>query len=721
MRTSLIYRLFAYLFFWFYISISNAQWVEISNPEGPFLADGFEVLNDKIFTARYTQSKVSCAYTDDLLNWHLAVELPMDLPYGRTKVLSKNNQLYLFAWNWEAQTADAWKSNDIGLNWEAKPLPFPRPYLFETGTNNLLCASENTISISQNDGTSWETTLTSPGKIFDLRRVGDQTLLATTRDYIYRSTDDGQSWESLAAPYDTDGIDNPNLFLFPTAHGVFIEFRQLEFSDLLRSQDLGDSWNVLTVPSTTGKYNYVRDLKSKGNTLWGVFNGGGGLVASSQDAGETWEFELTPQGTYCLGTIGDTLFAGTSDGFFKTFNDAHSWFSGNQGWEPMSIDVNNNFSFGYIYANEEKLFLSTSDRDLYWTNNDGIIWELVANVGHFDYHFTFGDTLLFFGKGAVRSFDGGENWEILPNDTLYKPYNSNHIFAEIDRIIFAQRPGQDFLLRSTDLGSTWEEIPTSFPFIRQIASSDGVLYLRSSLGIYQSTNFGQTFSPFNTGLSTFQNVEGIWGTANHVFAYTDDKVWRRDGNQWILAGAGLVDNGQQFPILEDVISKGGQTLLYGHENFVGQPAIYLSGDGGLSWTGNWAEPLPHVYHPSLSVVLHNETMYAMGLAAVFLERNIIWKWEGALVNSTEVLRESTSFSLFPNPTNQNFWISLTEDNEIPEKVMISTIAGKEVWSSKWSNGHQFVVPVNDFSPGVYSVSLLWNNGQKTSERLIVVH
>jgi len=285
--------LFLTLFALSLLSPTFAQWSEIPSPYGAYIYDDMEVYEGKVYTTFYGNSRIKCVGTADYLNWLLVADLPASSSFGTSHVIADGNRLYLFGRNQNLQTANAWFSSDGGENWATINLPAPAPHLLAPAGDVLFCASGFAVKRSTDDGANWNTVLMVPEKVWDLKKIDDQTMMVTTVHHIYRSIDQGLNWETLPAPYNAEGNNYPWLTIFPTETAIFVELDSADISTLFRTLDGGGSWDLVQVPSPYDNSN-VSDLLSAGNTLWGAFNGG---IASSEDTGDTWEFHLTPDGS----------------------------------------------------------------------------------------------------------------------------------------------------------------------------------------------------------------------------------------------------------------------------------------------------------------------------------------------------------------------------------------------------------------------------------------
>ncbi|MFC1492429.1 FlgD immunoglobulin-like domain containing protein [candidate division KSB1 bacterium] len=106
------------------------------------------------------------------------------------------------------------------------------------------------------------------------------------------------------------------------------------------------------------------------------------------------------------------------------------------------------------------------------------------------------------------SFDSGRNWsnrtEGLPDryivDVIVSPHNEYVVYVTLSGF------GTSHLFRTSDGGRTWEDIGQNLPDLPTNAvavdpQDSTKIYVGNDLGMWASTDYGQTWFPFNEGLS----------------------------------------------------------------------------------------------------------------------------------------------------------------------------------------------------------------------------
>ncbi len=709
MKTPLNSLLFTVLLFVLFKTNVLAQWTEIPQVFGAYIYDNLEVHDGAVYVSFYTDSKIALTSTQDYINWELVAEQPANSQFGASRFLADGNSLFLTGWNIGQETASAYRSEDDGDTWTPFDLPAPAPYLYVATGGALHCATETTVYRSADNGANWAAVLDVASKTFDLKAFGSQGLLLTTVDSIFRSFDNGVSWQGDPAPYDASGVNFPVLTIYPTSHGLFVELDNGSTSTLFRSLDDGESWISLIVPSMYSNSN-VNDLHSVGDLLWGVFDG---RAAFSSDNGESWDFVVTPDGSLQLAVMGDTLFVGGSNGFYKSYDQAASWLSGNLGWEGTGIPISSFFSGEYLHASEGKLYQSTGD-GLFTTANDGIEWQLRNNEGRFNNRYSSGDTTVFLGDGTLLSLNGEEDWEYIESDI----FNYQFLFAQVGNYLFATSWFVEDMYRSEDWGISWTPLPMDAFFLDGMASDGSALYLLDHDDILVSNDLGQNFSVFNNGLGNNTGIDGIWGVEGRVFVMVDGQLWRREGNQWKPASVGLFDVNGNVPFIRSMSGAGDTVFISGVDQATYYPLFYLSTDGGKTWEGGWEEGLPLLSQHQ--AFLDGGVIYVLGRKLGIGEYySRIWKQELPPPNAT-VAAVRLAGALHPNPANRTTALSFPDGKIFNGTVSVSTFNGQLLWSEMVKGINKLDIPVGDLLPGVYLVNVSSLEGWMANEKLVVV-
>jgi photosystem II stability/assembly factor-like uncharacterized protein len=187
--------------------------------------------------------------------------------------------------------------------------------------------------------------------------------------------------------------------------------------------------------------------------------------------------------------------------------------------------------------------------------------------------------------GVYRSVDGGATWEAVtlpgfsyPTSLVAHPTEANTVYVEASGLFF----------RSGDGGDTWEEAGST-GFRRLVAMSEDAIYAiyddipPSSPAIVRSTDDGETWEPFETGIEGASITSLVIDPNDPTQLYAGGRngsVYRTttSGSTWELVEAELPNGGAfEAPQLA-IAATQPATLYYASEG------VYRSMDKGESWT-----------------------------------------------------------------------------------------------------------------------------------------
>jgi photosystem II stability/assembly factor-like uncharacterized protein len=139
------------------------------------------------------------------------------------------------------------------------------------------------------------------------------------------------------------------------------------------------------------------------------------------------------------------------------------------------------------------------------------------------------------GDGLGRTTDGGDSWEVvLPGLVVafdQDPLNGDHWVA----VEMAIPTDTVYLAESFDDGDTWRlsNLPGDSWWVRQVAFDRGdpqTIYLVvAELGVYRSTDGGQSWAPMNDGLADLMGVHEIFQPGQppgELLCAKTDGLWR---------------------------------------------------------------------------------------------------------------------------------------------------------------------------------------------------
>ena len=387
------------------------------------------------------------------------------------------------------------RSTDNGISWAE----------YNNGLGSVdvqvLASGEATVFAGTSDGiyritsgdTAWKDVgVTLPSRyILTLCAVSPQVYAGTNDGQLFRSGDNGATWKELSIP--------AGVVRSITAHsaGVYIGYD----SALYRSADNGDHW-------TESGSGLPRTLITSLATADGVlFAGVKGGVYRSVDNGVSWV--QSDSGVYyrsvvALAAKGGKVAAGTREGMvYRSVDTALNWSYVNHALIPSHIN--------FIQRIRTDLYAGTTD-GLFRSADSSKSWVPVAPVVRYDDITAIGvlDSIILVGtqkKGLLRY--NGNTWAGI-SDTLF--LNSLGEFTTV-RCIYVHDTTTfagigERLFRSDDYGLTWREIKYlgRSVGVRSIGNIGGELYLGVGSGYLRSDDGGTTFIRSYVNLGPNYNI-----------------------------------------------------------------------------------------------------------------------------------------------------------------------------------------------------------------------
>jgi photosystem II stability/assembly factor-like uncharacterized protein len=267
---------------------------------------------------------------------------------------------------------------------------------------------------------------------------------------------------------------------------------------------------------------------------------------------------------YSLHLRGNGIYAGTSDGIYRSTNNGLAWVLVNNGLYTGNIRVTS------VIDLYDKLFIGT-DSGVYVSTNNGDLWIQknsglnTVNSRLINSLFIYNSLLIFAGteSGIYVSSDEGESWSPKNNGlNILKVYSftsrANKIFAGSESIVYiSTNMGENWSISSlglptqysvqtlatngvnvvaglccgsgayvtTDDGGRWDNIiQISIPntFVR----CDDKIFGGTADGVLLSTDGGYYWVAYNEGLQ-YLNTTAIDYNSTYIYAAVENYVWRR--------------------------------------------------------------------------------------------------------------------------------------------------------------------------------------------------
>ncbi len=223
---------------------------------------------------------------------------------------------------------------------------------------------------------------------------------------------------------------------------------------------------------------------------------------------------LTNLHVLSLASVSDKIiFAGTPFGMFCSTNSGLSWSEKSLGLDYLTIESLGSNHHNYVYAG-----ISGGDPpyDLHsecvMSNDTANTWQNI-DIGYSDYNFMsisdadstnifatiWGVYNFLYGGNhyVIQTTDGGYSWETKKTFIDNSSSIANPILT-YDSLILVGRADPPNLFRSTDLGTTWQELyidSSSFPpaVLSFCYNDQGIFFAGTTNKIFRSTDFGLTW------------------------------------------------------------------------------------------------------------------------------------------------------------------------------------------------------------------------------------
>lgn len=388
-------------------------------------------------------------------------------------------------------------SDDRGLTWPGHTITAGLADVDVDPSNSdviYVTTLDGQIQKSVDGGGQWTTLatlhtgLTAPR--LSISPLQPSRLMAITADGISMSSDGGLTWQvrnkGLTTGYVASvtpgtgriyvGANSGRLFSLPSGSSSLVEAD----SNLLELQQARSaSMGVISIPGPTD------------DTLFAVL--GAKSVVRSRDSGRTWTATslsnaVEPRLLAASALEPRTVYAGTSDGVYKTTDEGDTWSRQSTGLPSSPLEVQALVVGGTPAVLYAATFIPTQNEanpyQLFRSNDSAASWAPVKVASNerlmalaVDPQ---NDQVLFAGRGSnlYRSLDGGVTWSVGKN------VDGNALCCTFGAIVFD--PGNSkvisavsssLIVRSVDGGESWQSLgggvagatPLSPPFLSTLA------------------------------------------------------------------------------------------------------------------------------------------------------------------------------------------------------------------------------------------------------------
>ena len=520
--------------------------------------------------------------TDNGSHWAPANQ-GIDRTHIRDIILSGNNLLASASASNCPSSLNVFKSTDGGTTWSptsglngrvVESFAVKGGFVY-AGTFNV---NGSGIFRSSDNGDTWQE-VPSPIDSGDKLFVSDNAIIVANSNFIWRSLTDGASWE-LVEQFALSGIGS--------FARVGTKLLAAAFGGIYTSTDNGGSWTFSAFADGASSFS------SDGNT---IYLGSSNKVFKSTDQGQSWTDVSTGLGKGDIRALlfdGTSVFAGTPNdaaGIYRSSNGGTSWSPAALGL-PASSNVRSLISFGSdVFAGMQfDGIYRSSDRGDNWAKvepNNALLSQALV------FEFCSKGDALFAGasNGIYKSTDGGATFQRMLNGfpaninvAVYSLTVSNTNILAATSVSISSTETLDAIFYSTDDGGNWHQaiLPTNPVFISAVESDGSPLAYAgvytdsfSTTGLYKSTDGGLNWVSRTTSLSV--DIERILANGNNVLASTlFTAYYSTDFGEVIWINS---------PLPGSVLGQGVDTYTRkGNSIFAGNEGMYLSTNGGGSWT-----------------------------------------------------------------------------------------------------------------------------------------
>ena len=272
----------------------------------------------------------------------------------------------------------------------------------------------------------------------------------------------------------------------------------------------------------------------------------------------------------CFTSSSNIIFAGSSNGIYKTYNGGQTWVEVSNGLSQKKITS--------LAALGSKIFAATEDSGMFVSSNMGVQWMPVTNLPkkHISSIVAFNSKIYASnrGEGIYYSQDTGSTWIAMNSSGIY--LNISDIAINDTAIFAATGSG---IYQSYDNGNTWQQsaLPMIGMSFGRIIARGSKIVATSGNGVFISDNNGLTWNAANNDSIEYGTPFSVNLTDNYIFIGTIfDGLFRSpdNGMHWERINTGITSE-----MIHSLYTK--NNILYAGSSGGG---IYKSYDNGINWS-----------------------------------------------------------------------------------------------------------------------------------------
>lgn len=495
----------------------------------------------------------------------------------------------------------------------------------------------------------------SGGSTGKIEQVGHTIFISAYNSGVYQSTDEGITWtksfNGLPPKASVQAIceDQGKVYIDIYQEGIYC------------STDTGKTWTAINEGI---EHLTCYSLFASGNEiLAGDANGG---AYYSSDGGRSWS---VPEGLSNKNGIASQItdfalfnskyYAACLDKLYELSDDKSSWhqitanglssvrtlfvddsllyIAGNgpiclatktiQSIKPLVFNCSSTIT--NMKKSGNKVYLSTSEGRIFYTENDGKSWELIQNTAVNSFAndallMSSGKYMMSSNQGLYISMDNGISWS-----SSTKGLNALSIQSLYygDSILLAGT-NMNGLFRSSDFGSSWQDISVDARAIKDLFDTNDGQFMGCEQGVFKSTDKGasweKVFDPgINHGINALDNdAKSIVAAVNAKGVYIskdNGKSWEYPSNQ------GLKESSYQ------TVEVVGDTIFL--SDAIG--GVEVSTDGGKNWVHR---SFNGTNYYTMKLIYNQSILYAATIRGIIYSKDLGQSWE-YLLNDTRPVKD----------------------------------------------------------------------------------
>ena len=570
------------LIFLLAVQTLQAQWQEIPTPVGGTSISLAEQ-NGVLFSASNTH--VFRSFDGEV--WSRVEALPYGNDFTRNYQLqTAGNRLYAIRYeSFAAPTlvVAMYFTEDAGEHWEEVPVQPNTTRIFFIGNRVFWLRDDNRLFFTEGNGVEspwWEPL---PNKLLDLEVRNDTAYLLSVNN-LFISTDTGSTW----TPITTSFLASPDALetqLYAVGPNLLIGSWMIK----MVSTDGGVNFTFIEPQNIEGRFYDMTAFHGK------LYAARSNAIYVSSDGGLQWEADYRVPALAFL-VRGDTLWAGSYDGIFRTTDGEHWTFCSKNILELYSGALSEVLPF------EGGMAVRSTNDALYVSSDNGQSFDFVT-FGAYGPSIATDNGYVLASPWRYHVADGVLDTINIPGISEY--YYFNYTYGEGQ--LLATRDYMSRFWRSLDGGTTWDSIPlgtTELPGSAGIYGGRYVLTFPYTGEVRVTEDMGQTWAGFMNGMSANdQNhlEKTLYQAGDLLMLQATDSTYRYTPAGWQKWSA------------SNLKWTGSDSLYFGWD---GQPEPQLwmrNADGSVVTRLDGSNPLLNLSYP---LACRDHFLYGTGISGV---------------------------------------------------------------------------------------------------------